>query len=205
MDKKKLFSLLSLMGLLFLIYGGIKISQQMATNDEIIQQAVEIPDDFKRQFSRTKTHRRFEELKYATFLSPEGNRQNWKILGNEYKLVNFWATWCAPCVLELPSLQKLAKRYEGQGLKVVPISFDTRYDHDQIKRFLKNRGISDFAAYFDDNSEVQGSVRIAGIPTSYLLDPQGRVTHIFEGDANWVSPSAIAFFDAVLQKDSIEN
>ena len=106
-------------------------------------------------------------------------------------------------MLELPSLEKLAKYYEGKGLDVIPISIDTRYDHEQVKKFLYNRGIDDFAGYYDDSGEIQQVIRIAGLPTSYLLDPAGRLTHIFEGDANWVSPSSIAFFDAVLAPKTI--
>ena len=198
MNKRNLFSILSFLGLFFIIYSVMNISKDMTSGDEVIENYIEVPSGFKRQFSRVTTKRRYKDLPVATFLSPEGKRYNWQTVSGDYKLINFWASWCAPCVLELPSLEKLAKRYKGKGLDVIPISIDTRYSHEQIKRFLDNRGISDFAAYYDDSGEIQQAIRIAGLPTSYLLDPKGRITHIFEGDANWVSTPSIQFFDQVL-------
>ena len=199
MNKRKLFSFLSILGILFIIFSAINVTKTVKTGGDRIENPLAVPQGFSRQFSAVTVKRRYEETPQATFLSPDNKRLSWKVLGNDYKLVNFWATWCAPCVLELPSLAKLSKRYEGKGLQVIPISIDIMRSHEQIKQFLDNRSIDGFAAYFDDAKEVQRNIPMRGIPTSILLDPQGRITHVFEGDADWTSPPAIAFFDALVQ------
>ena len=135
-----------------------------------------------------------------SFLAPDGSETTWNDFKDEYLLVNFWASWCAPCVIELPSLDKLQSRFKDDGLKTIAISLDQQRSHDQIKRFAYNRNIGDFVTYFDHNNEIQRKVRMRGIPTTYLLNPEGKILYIFEGDAQWNSPPAIKFFSELLKR-----
>jgi thiol-disulfide isomerase/thioredoxin len=139
----------------------------------------------------------------ATFMSPEGRRVNWQVFEGKYLLINFWATWCGPCVIELPSFEKLRQRFKDTNLEVIAVSLDTQRDQEQIQRFLSNRSIGEFASYFDDAKEVKSAISMRGIPTTYLLDPNGNVLYVFEGDAVWHSQSAIEFFEAVVAQESL--
>lgn len=133
-----------------------------------------------------------------SFTGPGGKKRSLREFKGRYTLLNLWVTWCGPCVLELPSLEELKKHYEGKNLDVVAISVDSRRTIDILTEFLKTRGIGDFALNHDSLGEIQGHFSPRGIPISYLLGPDGRLLYTFEGDTNWVSPSALAFFDDFL-------
>lgn len=194
MSQQKITKLLSLMGVLFLIWLGVSYIMHVKNRGDVITAQIKVPESFARQFSRVVTKNRVEEMPSTPFLSPKGARTDWSDFDGNHVLVNFWATWCAPCVVELPSLDKLQKQFEGKGLDVIAVSIDTMRSPEDVKAFLYNRNIGEFAAYMDYESNVQKGIYMRGIPTSYLLDPKGNVLHIFEGDANWASPVASDFF-----------
>lgn len=198
MNKQKLFRILSAMGVIFMIALGIGYFQAMKTRGDVIESQVAVPAGFSSQFSRVITKNRLTSMESVSFISPEAEQISWDKFRGKYLLVNFWATWCAPCVVELPSLQKLKERFKDEGLEVISVSIDQGRSHENIKEFLYYRNIDDFAAYFDNKMEIQSRITMRGIPTTYLLDPEGNVTHIFEGDASWHSPSGLAFFKEIL-------
>lgn len=182
----------------FIIFLGVSYFNEYKNRGEIIESQTDVPAEFARQFSRVIKKNRAQQPPSSPFIDPMGNSKDWADLNGQYTLVNFWATWCSPCVVELPSLNRLQKKYENKGLKVIAISIDTMRDHEEIKTFLDYRNIGQFAAYFDKKSNIQRNIKMRGIPTTYLLDPTGNITHIFEGDANWGSPSSYRFFDTLL-------
>lgn len=150
-----------------------------------------------------KTLRIATEEKYiedSAFLNPEGKEIGWQNFKGKYLLVNFWATWCGPCVRELPSLEKLRDQYAGSDLEIIAIAVDYNKDLKILQEFLDYREIGHFALYFDHQSDVRANVPMRGIPTSYLIDPKGQILYVFEGDADWVSPESIAFFEALLSQ-----
>lgn len=200
MNKQKLFRILSVLGVIFAVGMTVSYVYTVKRRGEVIENKVDVPQAFSQQFDRVLTRNRYIPMGQATFMSPEDRRLNWRVFDGKYLLVNFWATWCAPCVLELPSLGKLKKRFDGKGLEVIAISIDTQRSHEDIKAFLKNRGIGEFAAHLDDAGEVQKNVFMRGIPTSYLLDPKGRVMYVFEGDAIWSASSSVHFFEEILKR-----
>lgn len=198
MNRRSFFNGLTILGLLFAVFLGFSYVKTLKTQGDVIENKIEVPQDFANQFTRVLSKRRYESIEKATFLDPEGNRITWEDFDGQFLLVNFWATWCPPCVLELPSLGKLQQKFEDRGLGVIAISMDDARPHNDIKKFLNNRGIGEFAAYFDDVNEVQKAIYMRGLPTSYLLDPKGHILYIFEGDAHWNSPQAIQFFENLI-------
>jgi len=196
--KSKVLNILTSLGLIFLIALSITLFKEANRTGEKVENIVQVPTDFKREFSNVVTKRRLEPVVDVRFLSPEIDKVSWQDFKGDYLLVNFWATWCAPCVTELPSLEKLAQKFDGKGLEVIAISLDTMRNQTQIKTFLANRNIGDFAAYFDDESLIQRNIKMRGIPTSLLLDKDGNILYVFEGDAQWNSPSAVSFFENLL-------
>ena len=191
------------MGALFMLSVLAGYFYHINTRGELFQiTPLEVPDNFAREFSRVITKNRFESMSSAPFYNGEGHKKDWPDYDGQYLLVNFWASWCSPCVVELPSLEKLRKRFSGKGLEIVAISLDRNKSMDQIKEFLKNRGIGNFAAYMDLDREVENNIFMRGIPTTYLLGPEGNIRYIFEGDANWDSPASISFFEELLSSPS---
>ncbi len=210
-DKQKILSILSSLGLIYIIFIVVSFFTMDKSNEIVVldqpQSTITAPNNLAGASSpspqaRMKKGVKHKEMRDARFLAPDGTRTRWRDFQGNYLLVNIWATWCPPCVVELPSLTKLQEHYKGRGLEVIAISVDTQVSHDQLKAFLYDRKIGQFAAYMDDNMEIQARIKTRGLPTTYLLDPQGKVIHIFEGDADWFSPHATDFFTSLLNKEN---
>lgn len=86
-------------------------------------------------------------------------------------LVNFWATWCAPCVLEMPNFQEYYEKYPG-AFEVLAVNFDE--PHDTVSKFVKDVGVT-FPILFDTDAKVHGVYRFPGYPTTYVIDSDGVV------------------------------
>ncbi|MDE1969390.1 MAG: TlpA family protein disulfide reductase [Alphaproteobacteria bacterium] len=105
-------------------------------------------------------------------------------------LVNFWATWCGPCVAEMPSLDRLQARL-GSRLMVLAISEDRR-GGDVVDPFLAKLKLADLAIYLDTRNSALQAFGLAGLPTSILIDRDGRMVWRVEGGVDWTSPEAAA-------------
>ncbi len=96
-------------------------------------------------------------------------------------LVNFWATWCTPCRVEMPLLEQMYARHRDAGLVIVGLAVD-RVSTDAVRRFVSERGVSYPIAHVDADAEhTFGGVH--GYPTSFLLDRTGRIRHTVIGPA----------------------
>jgi thiol-disulfide isomerase/thioredoxin len=106
-------------------------------------------------------------------------------------LVNLWATWCAPCVKELPTLDRLAQSHRVDGaLGVIAVSQDSGA-HRGVVAFLKKLKITDLGAYQDPGMALSGKLGPdAVLPTSILYDAEGREVWRYVGDLDWTSPEA---------------
>ena len=103
--------------------------------------------------------------------------------GDKPILVNFWASWCAPCIKELPSLEGLHNRGE---VEVVTLSLDRFINERQVRDFVQNKaGVSDLPIYWDHNKQVGRSFNPQGLPVTYLLTPSGKIIGHFKGAYDW--------------------
>lgn len=99
-------------------------------------------------------------------------------------LVNLWATWCPPCVAELPSLDTLAARLKDKGLHVVALSLD-RDDLQKVRDFASERHVEYLDIYWDKDRQVPLKWSYGGIPHSYLIGREGSVLRVYEGAYKW--------------------
>lgn len=152
---------------------------------------------FAKEFSRVRAAEGPMRLPDREFLAPRGKRVTFASFEGKPLLVNFWATWCAPCIIELPSLQKLEEHYKGR-MDVIAISLDPVKKQPDIAAFLEKGQISDFAGYFDESGRMGTDLELRGIPTSFLIGKNGQILYRFEGDADWSSAESQAFFDVFL-------
>lgn len=106
-------------------------------------------------------------------------------------LVNFWATWCAPCVKELPTLRDLQQAEGGEGLQVVTIALD-RGGANIVAPFLAAQGLGDLPVYLDPRATAMAAFTLRGLPTSVLLAADGRELGRLEGEADWNGEAARA-------------
>jgi thiol-disulfide isomerase/thioredoxin len=99
-------------------------------------------------------------------------------------LVNFWATWCAPCIRELPSLDRLQKRLKHSGVKIIALSLD-RGGVEAVTEFYADNGIHNLEVYVDPTMAAQQAFDIPGLPTTVLIDREGRDRGRLIGPADW--------------------
>lgn len=115
-------------------------------------------------------------------------------------LVNFWATWCPPCLKEMPSLDRLAAERSGEQFAVVAISTD-RGDAEKPRRWLAENGIEALGLYHDARLRLAQEAALLGQPTTLILDRQGREVARYTGEAHWDGPDAWAAISAVIDAD----
>lgn len=104
-------------------------------------------------------------------------------------LVNLWATWCGPCVEEMPALDALQAAIGGDDFEVMAISSD-RDGAEAVPPFMERYGIRHLAVYLDPRGEATRAFGVRGLPTSLLIDRDGRIVGRLEGPAEWDSDAA---------------
>ena len=112
-------------------------------------------------------------------------------------LLNLWATWCGPCVREIPALDRLQARLGGGDFQVVAVSVD-RGAGRVVGPFLARMGIGHLPVYLDPDSGTLGQLRVGALPTSLLLDRAGRILGRVEGDPGWDSAEARRLIEGVI-------
>jgi thiol-disulfide isomerase/thioredoxin len=113
-------------------------------------------------------------------------------------VMNLWATWCAPCKVEMPTLAKLAKAYAGQPVAVVAVSIDKADALDQAKAFIAQQ--APLAFYNDPEAKFPWALKPAanGMPTTIILGKDGLERGRISGEADWAGPGAKAVIDKLL-------
>ena len=101
-------------------------------------------------------------------------------------LVHLWATWCAPCVRELPLLLQMHQEYSQYGLTLLPISED--FGIEQVLKFFRSNNITTMPALLDIDSQIFSSLGTRGLPISILIDRYGNEVQRFAGNTNWADP-----------------
>ncbi len=115
-----------------------------------------------------------------------------------YVLLNFWATWCLPCLQEMPSLEKLYQRFQDQGLVVVAISSDEE-GASQVEPFVQRLKLT-FPILLDADQTVSQKYGARNLPSTFLIDPDGNVIGAAKGERDWYSEGAQSYIAELLAK-----
>ncbi len=110
-------------------------------------------------------------------------------------LVNFWATWCPPCVEEIPSMNRLAARFSPGDFRIVSVNF--REGAEQVLGFMRRVHV-DFPVLLDDDGRVSGDWQVFAFPSSFLVDRAGRVRYSVNNAIAWDDPEAVAVIEALV-------
>jgi len=105
-------------------------------------------------------------------------------------VLNFWATWCPPCVDEMPSLVQMQSRLQDKGVTVLAVSVDV--DENAYKKFLRDHGI-DLLAVRDANQKSNALYGSFKFPETYIIDREGKVRRKFIGPVNWTQPEIVSY------------
>lgn len=128
-----------------------------------------------------------------SFEDPDGRPTSMAAFRGRPTLVNLWATWCAPCVVEMPSLDALARR-EGDALNVVALSQDLN-GRALVSRFFADRRLTALDAYLDPQMQFMMGQGLSTLPTTILYDAQGREVWRMVGRADWESDRVARLLD----------
>ena len=135
----------------------------------------------------------------ATFKLADGSGEatlaDWQ---GKYVLLNFWATWCAPCRKEMPMLSALQSEFGGDRFEVLTLATG-RNSPEGIARFFDETGIDNLPHYTDPKQAVARDMAVLGLPVTVLLNPQGQEIARLMGDADWNSDSARSIIAALLE------
>lgn len=118
-------------------------------------------------------------------------------------LLNFWATWCMPCVREMPSLDRLQAKLGERGLAVVALSQDQQ-GAAAVKPFYERLDLSHLGVYLDSRNRVGHAFEVQGLPTTFLIDRQGRAVGKVMGPVEWDSPETLTLIERYLDAPSGE-
>jgi thiol-disulfide isomerase/thioredoxin len=125
------------------------------------------------------------------FLDGDENTTDLSRFRGKVVLLNFWATWCYPCLLEMPSLDALQAALGGRNFVVVALSID-RGGMADVKRFFRKQKLATLDHYVDPVGKVGPGFRLRGVPASFIIDHDGLVRAFLPGPADWNSSDARA-------------
>ena len=134
------------------------------------------------------------------FTDIEGTAMDLSAFKGRVVLVNFWATWCAPCKYEMPSLDRLQAELADRGFKIVALSID-RAGAKVVTPFMKSLELESLEAFLDPKGKVSQAFVVTGLPATYLIDSHGCLVGGMQGPAEWDSPEALALIEHYLPKD----
>ncbi len=135
----------------------------------------------------------------TAFLDETGAEISLADLRGQHVVLNFWATWCAPCRKEMPSLANLQAALGGEDFRVVTVA-SGRNPPEAINRFFAEEGIEGLPKYRDPTMALSRDMGVAGLPITVILDPEGREIARLRGDAYWDTDSAKAIVTALLDR-----
>jgi cytochrome c biogenesis protein CcmG/thiol:disulfide interchange protein DsbE len=124
-----------------------------------------------------------------------GKSEHLSDLKGKVVVLNFWATWCPPCVAETPALNRLEKYIDSRGGMVLGVSVDE--DGAAYEKFLKDQSVV-FSTYRDATKKSAADYGTSIYPETYVIDRHGKIARKFIGEQKWDSAEMLAYFDAIL-------
>ena len=114
-------------------------------------------------------------------------------------LLNIWATWCPPCVEEMPSMEALYQKLKAEGFEILAVSVDVS-GAQAVRPFMEKHRLN-FPALTDTDGTVKSLYQTTGVPESFIIDKDGTIVEKIIGPRDWTSPGAIRFFRNLIQRN----
>jgi len=139
----------------------------------------------------------------SAFTDAEGGPHALTDYAGKIVVVNFWATWCAPCRKEMPGLDALQAEFGGDDFAVVPIATG-RNELTGIRRFFEETGVSSLPVMLDPKMDLSREMGVMGLPVTVILNREGQEIARLMGDADWSSDSAKSIIAALIAEPAKE-
>ena len=134
------------------------------------------------------------------FEDGQGRKRTLADFRGKVVLLNVWATWCTPCRAEMPTLDRLQQRLGGADFEVVALSID-RGGQAAVKSFFDEIDVRALAIYVDSTAEASGKLGAIGVPTTLLIDREGREVARYTGPKEWDRPEVIEIIEHYLPEE----
>jgi thiol-disulfide isomerase/thioredoxin len=127
-----------------------------------------------------------------------GNLKTLSSYRGKFVFLNFWATWCGPCRVEMPSMQRMYDELKDEGLEIIAV--DIREDQKTVSKFMKDNNLT-FPVLLDRKGQVSGIYGVRSIPTTYLINKDGNIIGRAIGAREWDTVAVTSVFRELLQYD----
>ena len=114
----------------------------------------------------------------------------------KFVLINFWATWCGPCKIEMPSLESLYQKFKNKNFAMLAISNDM-FGETVVKPFVKAHKLS-FPILLDQRLKASNQFGVVSLPSTFMIDPKGKIIGALYGAEDWTNPNNILYFENLL-------
>jgi peroxiredoxin len=134
-----------------------------------------------------------------TLRNLKGNLEGLDNHSEKVIIVNFWATWCVPCVKEMPSFENLYRRYRSEGLSLLAVSLDKDNPSKKVQQFVDKYSLT-FPILFDTEGVAEKLYPSFTIPFTFVIDKNGRIAARIDGAKNWGSPETFKAIEYLLNQ-----
>jgi len=181
-----------------MMHKAIKKMQKLPSPSEIMSMTKSAEDlSFKASLPNLQPYTGNQNLKNINLLNTLGTKTNLEKYRGKTVLVNFWASWCGPCVKEIPSLVRLKKSLSNYPFEILAVNIGE--DIDAIKKFMKPFNVN-FPVLLDPNSTLVKPWKLYAYPSNFLIDEKGVVKYAYYGALEWDSPEIVQTLQNELDK-----
>ena len=179
-----------------ILYTGLVMLANPALTDLAKAEAMREGDMKKLTF-----HSDAQRAGTAEFTTFDGDPASLAQYEGKWVLLNFWATWCAPCRKEMPMLSELQTEFGGDDFDVVTIATG-RNPPPAMQSFFDEIGVDNLPLYRDPKSGLAREMGVLGLPITVILNPEGQEVARMRGDADWASDNAKDILRTILGRDT---
>ncbi len=195
---------LATLGFCALLYGVITLGANPVSAVELSADDVAALKEMRTgTMTKLVIHREARPRIKATFRDQYGNPVTVADFAGKVVVLNFWATWCPPCRVEMPSFDRLAGATADSDLVVLALSID-RVEIGRIIEFFAEIGIENLRVLHDRRSAVARRAGVLGLPITIVLDREGREIGRLQGEAKWDSPETRAILTRIIEMTAPE-
>jgi len=130
----------------------------------------------------------------------KGGEINLEDLKGKTVLLHFWATWCKPCIKEMPTMEKFYNTFKDKNFEILAVSID-RGNVKGVESFVNMTGMT-FPVLLDQDQTVRKKYFINGLPTSYLIDNKGKMKGFISGERDWSGEAATLLMNSIIKKSN---
>ncbi|PIU00143.1 MAG: hypothetical protein COT74_06135 [Bdellovibrionales bacterium CG10_big_fil_rev_8_21_14_0_10_45_34] len=118
----------------------------------------------------------------------------------KHLLLSFWASWCAPCLVELPTLQRLQNKFPEESFLVIAINVEPPEESEKFKESFWLQNKLTLKHFYDKDSNLAEKLNVEGLPANFILDPEGRLVSASYGSNDWSSDSVVSTIKSLINK-----